>query len=110
MKADVKAAAYFLMPAAKFVSTSELKGAINLQQILPEDERKTKDLLKEIQNSYKYRMNEIFEGKLEETTGWSKEDITYEQQSDAEGLMHMDYYEGAKNGPYNDIGIIKGRK
>lgn len=110
MKADVKAVAYFLMPAAKFVSTSELKGAINLQQVLPEEGRRTKDLLKEIQNSYKYRMSEIFDGKLEETSGWAKEDITYEQNAEAEGLMPMDYYEGAKNGPYNSIGLIKGRK
>ena len=55
-------------------------------------------------------MSEIFDGKLEETAGWAKEDITYEQNAEAEGLMPMDYYDGAKNGPYNSIGLIKGRK
>ena len=109
-KRKVKAAAYYLLPLARFVSISDLKGAINLSHILTESERASKDLLKEIQNSYKYRKEEILSGKLEETAGWAKEDITYEQQRDDLGLLPMDYYDNAKTGPYNPIAVIKGRK
>ncbi|MDY3723454.1 MAG: PD-(D/E)XK nuclease family protein, partial [Treponema sp.] len=109
-KRKVKAVAYYLLPLARFVSTSDLKGAINLSHILTESERASKDLLKEIQNSYKYRKEEILSGKLEETAGWAKEDITYEQQRDDLGLLPMDYYDNAKTGPYNPIAVIKGRK
>ena len=109
-KRKVKAAAYYLLPLARFVSTSDLKGAINLSHILTESERAGKDLLKEIQNSYKYRKEEILSGKLEETAGWAKEDITYEQQRDDLGLLPMDYYDNAKTGTYNPIAVIKGRK
>lgn len=109
-KRKVKAVAYYLLPLARFVSTSDLKGAINLSHILAESERASKDLLKEIQNSYKYRKEEILSGKLEETAGWAKEDITYEQQRDDLGLLPMDYYDNAKTGTYNPITVIKGRK
>ena len=109
-KRKVKAVAYYLLPHARFVSTSDLKGAINLSHILTESERASKDLLKEIQNSYKYRKEEILSGKLEETAGWAKEDITYEQKRDDLGLLPMDYYDNAKTGSYNPIAVIKGRK
>ena len=98
------------MPAARFVSCQELKGAINFQQVGINPDRKTKDLLKEIQKSYDYRMKEVFAGKLEETTGWEEESITYEQKREAQGLMPMDYYDNQKSGPYDDIGLIKSRK
>ena len=110
MGAEVKAVVYFLMPAARFVSCQELKGEINFQQVRINPDRKTKVLLKEIQNSYDYRMKEVFAGKLEETSGWAEADITYEQQRENQGLMPMDYYDDAKCGPYDDIGLIKGRK
>ncbi|MBO4628375.1 MAG: hypothetical protein J5687_00340 [Treponema sp.] len=110
MKVPVKAVAYFLMPQAKFISCNDFEGAINFQQVRQNPERKIKNLLKEIQNSYDYRMKEILEGKLEETTGWAEEDITYEQQREDQGLMPMDYYNNVKNGPYDDIGLLKGRK
>lgn len=110
LNGDVKFAAYFLMPAAKFVSLDELKGSVKLQQVQVNGERKGAGLLEEIQKSYKYRMDEIFQGKLEETTGWSKDEITYEQKAEEKGLMPMDYYDGKKNGPYESIGLIKGRK
>ena len=109
-KRKVKAVAYYLLPLARFVSTSDLKGAINLSHILTESERASKDLLKEIQNSYKYRKDEILSGKLEETADWAKEDITYEQKRDDLGLLPMDYYDNAKTGTYNPIAVIKGRK
>ena len=109
-KRKVKAVAYYLLPLARFVSTSDLKGAINLSHILTESERAGKDLLKEIQNSYKYRKEEILSGKLEETADWAKEDITYEQKRDDLGLLPMDYYDNAKTGTYNPIAVIKGRK
>ena len=76
VKKEVKAVAYFLMPAARFVSCQELKGAINFQQVRINPERKTKDLLKEIQKSYEYRKEEVLAGKLEETTGWTEDAIT----------------------------------
>ena len=107
MKKPVKAVAYFLMPAAQFISYEALEG---VKQIVVNSDRKTKDLLKEIQNSYEYRKTEVLDGKLEETTGWAEADISYEQQREELGLMPMDYYDGVKSGPYSDIGLIKGRK
>ncbi|WP_237706511.1 PD-(D/E)XK nuclease family protein, partial [Treponema sp. JC4] len=109
-KRKVKAVAYYLLPLAKFVSTSDLKGTINLNHILTESERAGKDLLKEIQSSYKYRKDEIISGKLEETSGWAEENISYERQREDLGLLPMDYYDNAKTGPYNPIAVIKGRK
>lgn len=110
MGVDVKAVAYFLMPAARFVSCQELKGTINFQQVRINPDRKTKNLLKEIQKSYDYRMKEILTGKLEETSGWAEADIPYEKQREKLGLMPMDYYDDKKSGPYEDIGLIKGKK
>ena len=95
------------MPAAQFISYEALEG---VKQIVVNSDRKTKDLLKEIQNSYEYRKTEVLDGKLEETTGWAEADISYEQQREELGLMPMDYYDGVKSGPYSDIGLIKGRK
>ena len=110
MKANVKNVAYFLMPAAKFVSSKELKGAINFQKVELDPERKGKNLLEEIQKSYDYRKKEISEGKLEENSNWEKEDITYENQIDSHEFMPVDYYKGKKSGAYNDIGVLKSRK
>ena len=106
----VKAVAYYLLPVAKFVSTANLKGAINLSHILINSDRVSKDILKEIQNSYKYRMEEILAGKLEETKDWTKEQITYEQQRENFGLLPMEYYKEAKSGPFNEVKVIKARK
>jgi hypothetical protein len=66
--------------------------------------------LKEIQGSYKYRIEELSEGKLEETTGFEEQDIDYEKERDELGLLPMDYYKGLKSGPYENIGLIKERK
>ena len=107
MKKPVKAVAYFLMPAAQFISYDSLAG---VKQIVVNADRKTNNLFDEIQNSYEYRKEEVFEGRLEETTGWEKDEISYEQQREELGLMPMDYYDNAKSGPYNDIGLIKSRK
>ena len=107
MKKKVKAVAYFLMPAAQFISYEELHG---VKQIMVQPERKNIDLLKEIQNSYEYRKDEVFKGKLEEATGWGQEKITYEQKRDEEERMPLDYYNEEKCGPYSDVGLIKSRK
>jgi hypothetical protein len=106
----VKLVAYYLLPLSKFVSVQELKGEINFSQVIVNYERASKDLLKEIQGSYKYRIKELSEGKLEETTGFEEQDIEYEQVRDELGLLPMDYYKGLKSGPYEDIGLIKERK
>ena len=68
------------------------------------------NLKTERRKSYDYRKEEVFAGKLEETTGWTEDAITYEQRRDELGLMPMDYYEDKKSEPYDNIGLIKGRK
>ena len=98
------------MPLSKFVSVQELKGEINFSQVIVNYERASKDLLKEIQGSYKYRIEELSEGKLEETTGFEEQDIEYEQVREEFELLPMDYYENKKSGSYQDIGLIKERK
>lgn len=107
MKKKVKAVAYFLMPAAQFISYEELNG---VKQIVVQPERKNKDLLKEIQNSYEYRKDEVFKGNLEEATSWTEDKILYEKKRDEEERMPLDYYEEEKCGPYSDVGLIKRRK
>jgi hypothetical protein len=106
----VKLVAYYLLPLSKFVSVQELKGEINFSQVIVNYERASKDLLKEIQGSYKYRIKELSEGKLEETTGFEEQDIEYEQVREEFELLPMDYYENKKSGSYQDIGLIKERK
>lgn len=116
LKTDVKAVAYFLMPDAQFISTQDLKENTNLKQVFVIPERRNKDLLKEVQHSYDYRKDEIFSGRLEENSGWEKDYISYEQEIEHLELMPMEYYENkqnhtiTKNAPYEDIGLIKGRK
>ena len=84
------------MPLSKFVSVQELKGEINFSQVIVNYERASKDLLKEIQGSYKYRIEELSDGKLEETTGFEEQDIEYEQVREEFELLPMDYYENKK--------------
>ena len=118
MNAKVVTTAYFVMPAAQFISYYELQGNINLKQMYIMPERKNKKLLKEIQNTYEYRKNQIFEGKLEETSGWEKQYVNYETKVEELELLPMDYYENksektiTKNGPYPDenIDLLKSRK
>ena len=106
----VKIVAYYLLPLSKFVSVQVLNGDINFSQVFVNGERASKDLLKEIQCSYKYRIKELTDGLLEETTDFEEQDIEYEQVRDELGLLPMDYYKGLKSGPYEDIGLIKERK
>ena len=74
------------------------------------------DLLEEIENTYKYRIEEIFSGKLEESSYLEPEMITYEQMTKDLKLLPIEYKEDyqthkqTKKGPFEDIGLIKGRK
>ena len=113
---DVKVVAYYLFPSATFISISDLKGSINLTRILPEVDRAKMDLLEEIENTYKYRVEEIFSGKLEESSYLEPKDITYEKMTKDLKLLPIEYKEDyqthqqTKKGPFEDIGLIKGRK
>ena len=96
------------MPEAKFLSYNEFKGDFNLQQMYIEPERKTSNLLKEIQNTYNFRKEQIFEGKLEETSNWDEGTMEYEGLIEDKGIIPVDYYENKtehvfrKIGPYPD--------
>ena len=108
---NVKGVSYFIMPDAKFLSYSRLEGDIDLQQIYIEPERKASNLLKEIQNTYKFRKEQIFDGKLEETSNWDQGSMEYEGFVEDEGLIPVDYYENKtehavrKSGPYPDANL-----
>ena len=115
---EVKGISYFIMPDAKFVSYNKFEGNINLQQIYIEPERKTANLLKEIQNTYTFRKEQIFNGKLEETSNWDQGTLEYEGLIKDKELMPVDYYEKKsehairKGGPYPDanMDLLKDRK
>ena len=117
-KSEVKGVAYFIMPDARFVSYNKLEGDINLDQIYIESKRKTSNLLKEIQNTYTFRKEQIFEGKLEETGNWDQGTLEYEGLIKDKELMPVDYYEIKtehairKSGPYPDanMDLLKDRK
>ena len=117
-KSEVKGVAYFIMPDAKFISYNKLEGDINLQQMYIEPERKTSNLLKEIQNTYTFRKDQIFAGTLEETSNWDQGTMEYEGLIADKGLVPVDYYEIKqpyairKSGPYPDanMDLLKDRK
>lgn len=108
---NVKGVAYFIMPDAKFISYSKLEGDINLQQTYIENERRSSNLLKEIQNTYNFRKEQIFEGKLEVTNDWDQGTMEYEGLIADKGLMPVDYYESRsekairKSGAYPDANM-----
>ena len=118
MKATVIATAYFVMPDAQFISYNELKGNVHLKQMYIMPERKSKRLLKEIQNTYEYRKDQIFEGKLEETSGMEQGSFGYDQIYEEQKLLPMDYkfdYDNKitiKKFPYPDenIDFLKSRR
>ncbi len=115
-KRKVKVIAYYLLPLAQFLSIGYLKGSIKFNHILTESGRVDKDIIAEIQNSYKYRKDEILSGRLEENTDWEDSDVSYEQKIDDLGLLPMDYFEDKKthkrykSGAYDQVAVIKGRK
>jgi hypothetical protein len=81
-------------------------------------DRKNKKLLKEIQNTYEYRKDQIFEGKLEETSGMEQGSFGYDQIYEEQKLLPMDYkfdYDNKitiKKFPYPDenIDFLKSRR
>ena len=89
---NVKGVAYFIMPEAKFLSYNEFDGDFNLQQMYIEPERKTSNLLKEIQNTYTFRKEQIFDGKLEETSFLEEGTLEYEGLITDKGLFPYEYF------------------
>ena len=75
-------------------------------------------LLKEIQNTYTFRKDQIFAGTLEETSNWDQGTMEYEGLIADKGLVPVDYYEIKqpyairKSGPYPDanMDLLKDRK
>lgn len=109
----VKACAYFLMPKGEFVTLDKLDGK-NIHKTYVQKDRQESDLLKEIQNSYIYRKAEIENGKLEETTGFKKDEMyeisEYEKETESKMLVPLDYYKNERPQGFTKIKEIKGRK
>ncbi len=109
----VKACAYFLMPKGEFVTLGKLNGK-NVHKTYVQKDRQESDLLKEIQNSYKYRKAEIENGKLEETSGFKKDEMQeiseYEKETEDKMLVPLDYYKKERSSGFSNITEIKGRK
>lgn len=109
----VKACAYFLMPKGEFVTLDDLQGK-NIHKTYVQKERQESDLLREIQNSYEYRKSEIENGKLEETTGFKKDEMQeiseYEKETESKMLVPLDYYKNERMQGFSKITEIKGRK
>lgn len=109
----VQVCAYFLMPKSEFVTLDELSGK-NVHKTYVQKDRQESDLLKEIQNSYKYRKTEIENGKLEETTGFKKDEMQeiseYEKETEEKMLVPLDYYKKERTAGFSNITELKGRK
>ncbi|MBO4638897.1 MAG: hypothetical protein J5710_04010 [Treponema sp.] len=118
-KVTVKAVAYFIISEARFISCQNfLSDGINLQQVYVSSERKAKKLLKELQNTYEYRKEQIFDGSIEETSDFVAGSFGYDQIYEEQELFPTDYYYDSdlkadcKKGPYPDenIDLLKSRK
>ena len=118
-KVTVKAVAYFIISEARFISCQNfLSDGINLQQVYVSSERKAKKLLKELQNTYEYRKEQIFDGSLEETSNLEEGKFNYEQIYEKQEFLPPDYYydkdskKTRKKGPYPDenLDLLKSRK
>ena len=90
---EVVASAYFTMPLHKLYTTSErIEKGTNVEHITPVNDE---DLLLKIKNSYKFRREQILNGKIENAEGKELEQIPYATNQESKGLvpLSLDYHD-----------------
>ena len=83
----VKATAYYLMPENCLYSISSFNG--DHTKKLEEEDNVGKNLFLQVKNSYKYRLQQILDGKIELGEGKPAKDLQYDIDTKKEGLMPL---------------------
>jgi hypothetical protein len=83
----VIATAYYLMPENCLYSTCSFQGEHT--SVITEEENVGKDLFLQVKNSYKYRLEEIQNGKIELGEGKKADDLQYVKDTPDKGLMPL---------------------
>ena len=91
---DVAAVAYYLMPENCLYSTTSFEGEHT--EKLEEEENVGKDLFLQVKNSYKYRLQQIKDGKIELGEGKLEKYLQYVNDTKKEGLMPLRVRDGVK--------------
>ena len=85
----VAAVGYFLMPEGRMVTTSGLIGDLVIP-VQVDENRKDKDLIAEMRNSYAYRRNQIEHGLIELGEGEGIDALQYGKDQDEKHLVPLD--------------------
>lgn len=91
---EVVATAYYLMPENCLYSISSFNGDHTTK--LEEEENVGKSLFEQVKNSYKYRLQQIKDGKIELGEGKPEKDLQYVNDTKKEDLMPLRVRDGAK--------------
>jgi hypothetical protein len=91
---DVAAVAYYLMPENCLYSTTSFEGEHT--EKLEEVENVGKNLFLQVKNSYKYRLQQIKDGKIELGEGKPEKDLQYVNDTKKEDLMPLRIRAGVK--------------
>ena len=91
---EVVATAYYLMPENCLYSISSFNGDHTTK--LEEEENVGKDLFLQVKNSYKYRLQQIMNGKIELGEGQTTDKLQYVSDTTDENLMPLRKRDGVK--------------
>lgn len=91
---EVVATAYYLMPENCLYSISSFNG--DHTKKLEEEENAGKNLFLQVKNSYKYRLKQIMDGKIELGEGKLAADLQYVNDTEKEDLMPLRIRDGVK--------------
>ena len=91
---EVVATAYYLMPENCLYSISSFNGDHTTK--LEEEDNIGKNLFLQVKNSYKYRLQQILDGKIELGEGQPKDKLQYENDTTDENLMPLRIRDGVK--------------
>ena len=93
---DVHYTGYFQMPEGKLYTHDKLNGK-GVVQIDLTDENKARIVINEIINSYRYRREQIGQGRVELADNMPEDDIQYLKDKESRKLLPLSIYDGKKS-------------
>ena len=93
---DVHYTGYFQMPEGKLYTHDKLNGK-GVVQIDLTDENKARSVINEIINSYRYRREQIGQGRVELADNMPEDDIQYLKDKESRKLLPLSIYDGKKS-------------
>jgi hypothetical protein len=87
---------YFQMPEGKLYTHDKLNGK-GVVQIDLTDENKARSVINEIINSYRYRREQIGQGRVELADNMPEDDIQYLKDKESRKLLPLSIYDGKKS-------------